>query len=123
MKKGFSQVMWLFGPDHNITEVGTMNLFFVWKKKDGSGVEVVTAALTRGDILPHRWQNQPVQKPHTNAGCRPSHRVPRHARLFAATNAVLAVFAFALTCVGIAVAIVFKARALAQPTNANCPGG
>ena len=44
--------MWLFGPDHNITEVGTMNLFFVWKKKDGSGIEVVTAPLDRGDILP-----------------------------------------------------------------------
>lgn len=29
-----------------------MNIFFVLKKKDGSGVELVTAPLNRGDILP-----------------------------------------------------------------------
>jgi len=48
---GVSQVLWLYGPDHQITEVGAMNIFFVMKKKDGSGVEMVTAPLTRGDIL------------------------------------------------------------------------
>lgn len=47
-----SQIMWLFGDDHQITEVGSMNILFVLKKKDGSGIELVTAPLTRGDILP-----------------------------------------------------------------------
>lgn len=46
-----SQILWLFGPDHQVTEVGAMNIFFVLKKKDGSGIELVTAPLTRGDIL------------------------------------------------------------------------
>lgn len=50
-KQGYSQVCWLFGEDHEITEVGTMNLFFVWKTKEG-GTELVTAPLSRGDILP-----------------------------------------------------------------------
>ena len=50
-KKGYTQVLWLFGEDHQITEVGTMNLFFLWEKADG-GQELVTAPLSRGDILP-----------------------------------------------------------------------
>jgi hypothetical protein len=35
-------VLWLFGADHQVTEVGAMNIFFVLKKKDGSGTEVRT---------------------------------------------------------------------------------
>ena len=34
-----------------MTEVGAMNIFFLLKKK-GGGVELVTAPLSRGDILP-----------------------------------------------------------------------
>lgn len=26
-KKGCEQVLWLYGPDHELTEVGTMNIF------------------------------------------------------------------------------------------------
>eukprot|EP00937_MAST-01D_sp_MAST-1D-sp2_P001605 g1605.t1 len=51
-EKGYTQVLWLFGEDHLITEVGTMNLFFLWEKPDGSGAELVTPPLERGDILP-----------------------------------------------------------------------
>lgn len=39
-KHGCAQVLWLFGADHQVTEVGAMNIFFVLKKKDGSGIEV-----------------------------------------------------------------------------------
>lgn len=46
-----SQVLWLFGDDHKITEVGAMNICFVFKKDDGS-LELATAPLTNGDILP-----------------------------------------------------------------------
>ncbi|KAJ3545306.1 hypothetical protein NM688_g5638 [Phlebia brevispora] len=35
-KKGYVQNLWLFGPEHNITEVGTMNAFMVFKQPDGS---------------------------------------------------------------------------------------
>ena len=49
-KKGYQQNLWLFGDEHYLTEVGTMNLFVVLKNDDGS-FEVVTPPLT-GMILP-----------------------------------------------------------------------
>jgi branched-chain amino acid aminotransferase len=50
-KQGFEQILWLFGEDRQVTEVGAMNIFFVLKKPEG-GLELVTAPLERGDILP-----------------------------------------------------------------------
>eukprot|EP00941_MAST-03F_sp_MAST-3F-sp1_P004063 g4063.t1 len=50
-RMGFSQVLWLFGEKHQVTEVGVMNLFVLWEKADGSGLELVTAPLD-GTILP-----------------------------------------------------------------------
>jgi len=50
-QKGYSQVLWLFGEDHTVTEGGAMNIFFLIKNKDGDK-ELITAPLTRGDILP-----------------------------------------------------------------------
>ena len=36
IKKGCQQVLWLFGNDHLISEVGTMNIFIYWITKSGS---------------------------------------------------------------------------------------
>lgn len=47
--KGYQQNLWLFGPEHNVTEVGTMNAFFVFKHGNGAK-ELVTAPLD-GTIL------------------------------------------------------------------------
>ncbi|KAF7306703.1 Branched-chain-amino-acid aminotransferase [Mycena indigotica] len=47
---GYSQNLWLHGPDHELTEVGTMNMFVVFKTADG-GLELVTPPLD-GMILP-----------------------------------------------------------------------
>ncbi|GMK59656.1 hypothetical protein CspeluHIS016_0802620 [Cutaneotrichosporon spelunceum] len=41
---GYSQNLWLLGPEHALTEVGTMNLFVALKKPDGT-TEVVTPPL------------------------------------------------------------------------------
>lgn len=49
-KKGYSQVLWLFGAEKQVTEVGTMNFFVLWKRKDGEK-ELITAPLD-GTILP-----------------------------------------------------------------------
>ncbi|XP_053462448.1 branched-chain-amino-acid aminotransferase, mitochondrial isoform X2 [Nycticebus coucang] len=49
-KKGCEQVLWLYGPDHQLTEVGTMNIFIYWTHKDGV-LELVTPPLD-GVILP-----------------------------------------------------------------------
>jgi len=51
-KQGYSQVLWLFGDDDEITEVGAMNVFFFLFNKETNRPELVTAPLTRGDILP-----------------------------------------------------------------------
>ncbi len=52
-QRGYSQVLWLFGENDEVTEVGAMNVFFV-VQKEGSDKkkEIVTPPLSRGDILP-----------------------------------------------------------------------
>ena len=47
----FDDVLWLFGEDRQITEVGSSNFAAVLGRDDGSA-ELVTAPLSRGDILP-----------------------------------------------------------------------
>jgi branched-chain amino acid aminotransferase len=49
-KSGYVQNLWLSGPEHNLTEVGTMNLFVVFRQEDGT-LELVTPPLD-GMILP-----------------------------------------------------------------------
>ncbi|KAH9982261.1 branched-chain amino acid aminotransferase II [Lactifluus volemus] len=49
-KLGYVQNLWLAGPEHNLTEVGTMNLFVVFRQQDGTH-ELVTPPLD-GMILP-----------------------------------------------------------------------
>lgn len=48
---GCSQILWLYGEDHQVTEVGAMNMFFVMKNKTTNALELITPPLTRGDIL------------------------------------------------------------------------
>ena len=45
------QVLYLFGDDHRVTEVGAMNVFVLWETPYGTR-ELVTAPLDYGDILP-----------------------------------------------------------------------
>jgi len=49
---GYSQVLWLWGEKEEITEVGAMNVFFFLINEETKRPELVTAPLTRGDILP-----------------------------------------------------------------------
>jgi len=48
--KGFAQILWLFGPNYEVTEVGTMNQFFFWRTPTGKK-ELITTPLD-GTILP-----------------------------------------------------------------------
>jgi branched-chain amino acid aminotransferase len=50
LKKGYAQILWLFGEELHVTEVGTMNIFFFWTRPDGKK-ELITAPLD-GTILP-----------------------------------------------------------------------
>lgn len=49
-KLGLQQVLWLFGPDHQLTEVGTMNIFVLIK--DDNKQKLITPPLEDGIILP-----------------------------------------------------------------------
>ncbi|XP_031572283.1 branched-chain-amino-acid aminotransferase-like [Actinia tenebrosa] len=49
-RQGLQQVLWLFGDDHQVTEVGTMNMFMLWINKKGEK-ELITPPLN-GLILP-----------------------------------------------------------------------
>mmetsp|Transcript_785 Transcript_785/g.1743 ORF Transcript_785/g.1743 Transcript_785/m.1743 type:complete len:273 (-) Transcript_785:77-895(-) len=51
-KKGYSQILWLFGDNDEVTEVGAMNFFVYLINKATNRPELVTASLERGDILP-----------------------------------------------------------------------
>jgi len=50
-KKGYQQILWLFGEEELVTEVGTMNMFTFWTNEQGEK-ELITAPLTDGTILP-----------------------------------------------------------------------
>lgn len=57
-KLGYSQNLWLLGPEHYLTEVGTMNLFVALKKDDGSAElvtppldDVILPGVTRDSVL------------------------------------------------------------------------
>ena len=47
------QILWLLGPEHEITEIGSMNCFIVLKSKNPADrLELVTPSLKNGTILP-----------------------------------------------------------------------
>ncbi|BFZ04297.1 hypothetical protein BsWGS_07336 [Bradybaena similaris] len=50
-KYNCQQVLWLYGDDHQMTEVGTMNLFVYWTNESGEK-ELITPPLESGLILP-----------------------------------------------------------------------
>ena len=48
--KGFDQILWLFGPQCDITEAGASNFFVVWRTREGK-MQLVTAPLEDKIIL------------------------------------------------------------------------
>ena len=44
--------MWLYGPDEEITEVGAMNIFALFRHENSGKLELVTPPLDNGLILP-----------------------------------------------------------------------
>ncbi|KAJ2888856.1 branched-chain-amino-acid transaminase bat2 [Coemansia asiatica] len=50
-KKGYQQVLWTIGEDHELMEVGTMNMFVYWRNELGE-LELITPPLDDGTILP-----------------------------------------------------------------------
>jgi branched-chain amino acid aminotransferase len=50
-RRGFDQVLWLFGEEGEVTEAGTSNFFVVWQNKETGRKELVTAPVTHDIIL------------------------------------------------------------------------
>lgn len=48
--RGFNQILWLFGPDDEVTEAGASNFFVIWKTRDGK-LQMITAPLQDKLIL------------------------------------------------------------------------
>ncbi|GAA5952119.1 hypothetical protein JCM3765_005201 [Sporobolomyces pararoseus] len=48
--QGYQQILWLLGSEHTLTEAGTMNLFLVFKKEDGT-TELVTPPLGSDSVI------------------------------------------------------------------------
>ncbi|XP_066586644.1 branched-chain-amino-acid aminotransferase isoform X2 [Prorops nasuta] len=59
IEKGLQQVLWLFGEDNEVTEVGTMNIFMLYVNDDGEK-ELITPSLN-GLILPGVTRNSILQ--------------------------------------------------------------
>ncbi|CAO2658816.1 Nn.00g065390.m01.CDS01 [Neocucurbitaria sp. VM-36] len=49
-KRGYHQILWLFGDDCTITEAGASNFFVVWRTKEGK-LQLVTADLNERIVL------------------------------------------------------------------------
>ncbi|ATY58517.1 Branched-chain amino acid aminotransferase II [Cordyceps militaris] len=49
-RRGYHQILWLYGPDGECTEAGASNFFVLWKRKDGK-TELITAPLDDKLIL------------------------------------------------------------------------
>ena len=97
-QQGFNQVLWLFGPEQEITEVGTMNLFFYMRGEDGVN-ELVTAPLN-DIVLPGVTRDSIIQLARQHK-IRVSERRQTMQQLIAAMNAgrVLEAFGAGTACV------------------------
>jgi len=71
---GCHQCLWLFGDDHEITEVGAMNLFILLRGVDGGEDELVTPPLSTGVILPGVTRRSIIELTQTWPGLRVSER-------------------------------------------------
>lgn len=50
-RRGFDQVLWLFGQESFVTEAGASNFFVVWRNAESGKLELVTAPLAERIIL------------------------------------------------------------------------
>lgn len=49
--RGFSQILWLYGPEGHCTEAGASNFFVLWRARDTGRLQLVTAPLDDRLIL------------------------------------------------------------------------
>jgi branched-chain amino acid aminotransferase len=47
LDRRYDQILWLFGPEREITEAGAANIFFVWRNLETDRLELVTPSLSQ----------------------------------------------------------------------------
>jgi len=71
-REGCEQVLWVFGEDQEVTEVGAMNIFTLLKTD--RGCELVTPPLTSGTVLPGVTRRSILELAMNQPGLRVSER-------------------------------------------------
>jgi len=123
-EKGYSQVLWLFGEEQYITEVGSMNLFVFWKNSQGQD-ELITAPLD-GTILPGVTRDSILQLAHNWGEFEVAERAYTMAELTAAIAEGRLYEAFGAGTAAIVApinAIGYKGSELAVPCGADGKAG
>uniref|UniRef100_A0A6J0TJD2 Branched-chain-amino-acid aminotransferase n=2 Tax=Pogona vitticeps TaxID=103695 RepID=A0A6J0TJD2_9SAUR len=121
-KEGCQQVLWLYGEDHQITEVGTMNIFIFWKDHQGD-LELVTPPLN-GIILPGVIRQSLLELSRKWGEFRVSERIVTMAELIKGLeeNRVKEVFGSGTACVVCPVnRILYQGKNYHIPTMENGP--
>uniref|UniRef100_A0A8B9GHN6 Branched-chain-amino-acid aminotransferase n=1 Tax=Amazona collaria TaxID=241587 RepID=A0A8B9GHN6_9PSIT len=119
---GCQQVLWLYGEDHQITEVGTMNLFLYWINEDGES-ELATPPLD-GIILPGVTRQSILDLAHNWGEFKVSERYITMSDLTAALeeDRVKEMFGAGTACVVCPISkILYKGKHLQIPTMENGP--
>ncbi|XP_032288539.1 branched-chain-amino-acid aminotransferase, cytosolic isoform X1 [Phoca vitulina] len=119
---GCQQVLWLYGEDNQITEVGTMNLFLYWINEDGEE-ELATPPLD-GIILPGVTRQSILDLAHKWGEFKVSERCLTMDDLTAALegNRVRELFGSGTACVVCPVSdILYKGETIHIPTMENGP--
>ncbi|XP_061300386.1 branched-chain-amino-acid aminotransferase, cytosolic isoform X4 [Pezoporus flaviventris] len=119
---GCQQVLWLYGEDHQITEVGTMNLFLYWINEDGEN-ELATPPLD-GIILPGVTRQSILDLAHNWGEFKVSERYITMSDLTAALeeDRVKEMFGAGTACIVCPISkILYKGKHLHIPTMENGP--
>ncbi|XP_014855659.1 PREDICTED: branched-chain-amino-acid aminotransferase, cytosolic-like isoform X1 [Poecilia mexicana] len=122
LKQGCQQVLWLYGPDEEITEVGTMNLFIYWTNTKGER-ELVTPPLD-GIILPGVTRQSLLDLGRTWGDFKVTERKMGMKELLQALDAgrVLEVFGAGTACVVCPVgSLLYRGKTYQIPTMQNGP--
>ncbi|XP_005428463.1 branched-chain-amino-acid aminotransferase, cytosolic isoform X1 [Geospiza fortis] len=119
---GCQQVLWLYGEDHQITEVGTMNLFLYWINENGEN-ELATPPLD-GIILPGVTRQSILDLARSWGEFKVSERYITMSDLTAALekNRVKEMFGAGTACIVCPISkILYKGKHLDIPTMENGP--
>ncbi|KAL7882426.1 hypothetical protein SRHO_G00000840 [Serrasalmus rhombeus] len=120
---GCQQVLWLYGDDHQITEVGTMNLFLYWVNEEGEE-ELATPPLD-GIILPGITRQSILELTRKWGEFKVSERYLTMAdlRLALKENRVKEMFGSGTACVVSPVGrVLYQGENLEIPCEVNCSG-